>query len=160
MRIDREAFNQQLFDEIMPLGQKCWEESTRVKAESCAFYGDRDFAIEPALETYQQLSDANSLIIVTLRDDDLKGYIIGFLYRSWHHKKLLCGSVDSIYVEPECRAYTLVLTGRFEKEMKAAGAVIIGWWIMVVLRLSAGETEQDFPFMDGPYRLTGHYKAN
>lgn len=127
INIEREPFSLDLYKEILPLAQKCWEENTKVKAESCAFYGERDFAVEPDVDTYKRLADEGSMLIVTLRDERLEGYIIGFLYRSWHHKKLLCGNVDSIYVEPRYRSYTLVMTERLEKEMRKAGAVIIGW---------------------------------
>jgi len=128
MKIEKESFSAELFNEILPLARACWIESTEVKAESCAFYGERDFAIEPDAETYQRHADSGSLVLVTLRDEGvLRGYVVGFIYRSWHHKKLLCGHADSIYVDPECRAYTVVMTERLEKEMMELGAVIIGW---------------------------------
>jgi hypothetical protein len=126
MKIDREAFSVELFNELLPLARKCWQESSALKADSCVFAGERDLVIEPDLENYQKISD--SLIIVTLRDEGkLVGYLVGFLYRSPHHKKILCGNGDSIYVEPAYRSYAVVLTERFEKESQAAGAQIIGW---------------------------------
>lgn len=126
MQICKEAFSADLFCEILPLAQKCWEENTKIKAESCAFYGERDFSVEPDIEAYQR--QAASLVIITLRDSTrLVGYIVGLLYRSPHHKRILCGNVDSIYVEPDCRSYTVVMMERFEKEMCAMGAQIIGW---------------------------------
>jgi hypothetical protein len=127
MKIDREAFTLALAEEILPLAQKCWEESTRIKAETCAFYGERDFRIDPDLSVYESAASQGKLVVVTLRDESLKGYVMGFLYRSWHHKHILCGNVDSIYLEPEYRSYAGVVTDRFETEFKALGAAIIGW---------------------------------
>ena len=127
MKIEREPFSEELFTELIPLAQKCWKESTQIKAETCAFYGERDFVIEPDQETYQKLSNEGRLIIITARDERLVGYVIGFLYQSWHHKNLLCGNVDSIYVEPDYRTYTVVLTDQLEKAMRQAQAAIIGW---------------------------------
>jgi hypothetical protein len=126
--IERERYDADLFAEALPLAQKCWNESTIIKAETCAFYGERDFAIEPDVEGYQRLADQGVLVFVSMRDDGhLKGYLIGFTYRSMHHKKILCGIVDSAYVEPEYRAYAAVLAARYEKEMRGRGVEIIGW---------------------------------
>jgi len=127
MKIEREPFSHELFEELIPLARKCWAENTIVKAESCAFYGERDFEIEPDLETYQRQSDLGNLVIFTLREDSLKGYIVGFLYRSWHHKKILCANADSIYLDPDYRSYAVVMIERFEKEMRAMNVHIIGW---------------------------------
>jgi GNAT superfamily N-acetyltransferase len=127
MKIERESFSQELFDEVMPLAQKCWEESTAFKAESCAFYGEREFDIEPDFDTYQKQAQAGNLVIVTLRNESLLGYVIGFLYRSWHHRKIICANADTIYVEPDHRGHSVALMGRFEREVQGLGAQIIGW---------------------------------
>ncbi len=128
IKIESEAFSESLFDDVLPLAQKCWEESTAFKADTCAYYGERDFAVEPDKESYQRLADQGALIFVTLRDEcALKGYVIGFLYRSMHHKRILCGIGDSIYIEPDYRSYTGVIAEKFEKEMAGHGANIIGW---------------------------------
>jgi predicted GNAT superfamily acetyltransferase len=126
--IDQEPFSVGLFLELMPLAQKCWEESTQVKGDTCAFYGERDFAIEPDMEQYQRFADAGGLVLMTMRNDGtVRGYAGGFLYRSWHHKKLLCAAVDSIYIEPEYRSYAAVLVEKFETALKRQGVEIIGW---------------------------------
>jgi|SRR5882762_1783496 len=126
--IDREPFTLELYEEVLPLAQKCWEENTRLKAETCAYYGERDFKIEPDISEYQRLAALGLVVIVTLRDEGvLKGYVSGFLYRSWHHKHILCSNVDSIYIEPDYRSYTVVVVERFEKEFEKLGAGIIGW---------------------------------
>lgn len=126
--INREELTAELATEVFPLARKCWNESTEFKGESCAYYGDRDFLIEPDVEAYQRLADQGLLVLVTLRDEvKLKGYVIGFLYNALHHKKILCGIGDSIYIEPDYRSHTWAVAKRFEKEMESLGAKIIGW---------------------------------
>jgi hypothetical protein len=121
-----EPFTRELALEILPLGQKCWEEATIAKGEACAFYGQRDFAIEPDVDEY--LKAAKTSVVVTLRDEGkLVGYVIGLLYRSLHHKSVQCALGDSIYVDPDYRSYTGVMVERFETEIKKLGAKIIGW---------------------------------
>lgn len=126
--IEKEDFCRDLYEEVLPLGRKCWEESTANKGADCGYHGEREFQIEPLFDVYQGISSAGSLVLVTLRDAGaLKGYVVGFLYSSWHHKGILCASVDSIYVQPSHRAYTAVMAEKFEKEFQALGAQIIGW---------------------------------
>lgn len=128
LNIETEAFNETLFAEILPLAKKCWAESTAIKGETCAFYGERDFEIEPDYEAYKSLADKGALAVVTLRDEGkLVGYVVGFSYRGLHHKKILGGFADNIYIEPEFRSYAPVLAKRFEQEMGARGVGIIGW---------------------------------
>lgn len=126
--INKEPFSLDVFNEILPLAQKCWEESTIAKAESCAFYGEREFTIEPDFECYQIFADNGRLVLITLRDEEaLKGYVVGLVYRCMHHRKITGGLGDTMYVEPEYRAYTAVMAERFEKEMQSLGVGIIGW---------------------------------
>lgn len=124
--IESEPFSRELFDELLPLAQKCWKESTAIKADTCAFYGERDFEIEPDFGAYQRLEDA--LAVVTVRNDGtLVGYVLGFSYRALHHKHVLGGIADTMYLEPDYRCYAPVVAEKFEKEMKARGVGIIGW---------------------------------
>lgn len=126
--IAREPFSLDLYGEILPLARKCWAESTIAKGETCAFYGEREFAIEPYVESYKRLAEAGSLVLMTLRDEGkLKGYVVGFAYRSLHHGKILGGIGDSIYIEPEYRSYTAIVAEKFEQELGSLGVEIIGW---------------------------------
>jgi hypothetical protein len=126
--IEVEPFDMKLYEEIFPLARKCWEESTVQKADTCAFYGERDFVIEPDVQQYQRLAEVKRLIVVTLRDETkLQGYIVGATYPSPHHKTLKVAAGDSIYVEPEYRSYTGVLVSKFEKAVRDDGANVIGW---------------------------------
>ncbi len=126
--ISREQFTKELAAEILPLAQKGWDESTDFKAETCAYYGERSFSIEPDTEAYGKLAEQGSLVVVTLRaNESLGGYVMGFVYPSLHHKRILCAIGDSIYIDPAYRSYTGVVAAKFEKEMRAMGAEIIGW---------------------------------
>jgi hypothetical protein len=126
--IEKEPFTLDLAAEILPLAQKCWEESTRIKADTCAYYGEREFAVEPDMEVYERLAAQGSVVLATLRDDTaLKGYVIGWIYSSLHHKRILCGHGDSIYIEPSYRSYTAVVAEKFEQAMKDLKVQAIGW---------------------------------
>jgi len=126
--IEKESYTRALLDEILPLGRKCWSESTVDKADSCAYYGERDFAIEPDIEQYERIASMGMMAILTLREERvLKGYIVAFTHQALHHKGILCAVIDTIFVEPDYRAYTAVLTERLEKELQALGVHMIGW---------------------------------
>jgi hypothetical protein len=129
MIVERESLTPELFEEIRPLAQKCWDESTEGKLKTCAYTGDRNLPVDPNWETYNHLSKEGKLLIVTLRDEGvLKGYAVGVLYKSLHHQSILCGGGDSIYLDPDTRGlWTGKVVGRFEQELKDEGAEIIGW---------------------------------
>jgi len=126
--IEKEPFTEALFAQMLPLARKCWHESTEAKGTSCAFYGERDFEIMPNLEKFLELHKAGAMLVITVRDGGtLVGYVEGFTYRSLHHKDILGGIGDVMYLEPPYRTYAAVLVARFEEEMTALGAAIIGW---------------------------------
>lgn len=126
--LEREAFNAETFAEMLPLIQKCWDECSIVKSKTCAYHGDRNFAIEPNFEAYMELASKGAIVLLMLRDEgELKGYVIGFSYRSLHHKKVLCGIGDSLYIEPEYRAHIRGMIAKFEDELRNMGVEIIGW---------------------------------
>src|SRR6188508_1752583 len=52
MRIQREVLTEELFAEIMPLGQKSWDECSEIKGETCSFHGERGFQIQPDKDRY------------------------------------------------------------------------------------------------------------
>ena len=128
MKIEKEKFSDELMAEVLPLAQKCWDESTAFKGETCAYVGERDFKIEPNIDAYRTIDEQGLLVIITLRDETkLVGYAIGFLYTAMHHKHILCAIGDSIYIEPEFRSYTAVVASKLESEVKELGAEIMGW---------------------------------
>jgi len=126
--IEKEPFSEELFAQMLPLAQKCWHESTTAKGVSCAFYGERDFDIVPDLEKFLELHRTGALVVITVRDAGVMvGYVEGFIYRSLHHRDIVGGIGDVMYIEPPYRGCAAVLVERFEKEMTALGAAIIGW---------------------------------
>lgn len=127
MIIAQEILTETLIAEMLPLGQACFDESTLIKKDTCAYYGERSFAVEPDVERYKALCKSGRMVLLTLRKETLKGYLIGFTYQSLHHRKILCASVDSIYIQPEYRSYTAVLCEKFEQAMDDLYVEIIGW---------------------------------
>jgi len=128
MIIAQEPFSASVAAEILPLAQKGWDESTLIKNATCAYFGERAFLIEPDVERYQALASQGLLLLMTLRENTtLKGYILGLTYRSLHHKHILCGIADAIYIDPEYRAYTMVVAEKFEEAMREREVQIIGW---------------------------------
>lgn len=124
-----ELFTRSLFDEILPLAQKSWDECSEIKNETCVFHGERGFKIQPDVDQYLTLQASESLIALTLRNEDgeLKGYSLGVLYRSLHHRPIICGNVDSFYIEPECRSYVRSFIARIEQEFADRQVVVMGW---------------------------------
>lgn len=123
-----EPLSAELLKELLPLAQKCWDENTIIKAETCAFYGEREFQIEPDLEQYYILAKRGVLHILAFRAGGiLQGYLSAVLFRSLHHKKFLTMMVDSAYIEPAFRSYTAVLIEKFERHAREQGTAIIGW---------------------------------
>ena len=130
MIIARESYSESLHREILPLAQKCWDESTRDKDDTCAFYGKRDIQIEPDFDVYQAIDEAGNLIIYTARDDSrLVGYAIALLYVSPHHRKMKTANGDSIYLEPDYRVLAPVLVEKVMADVKEAGAVTLNWGV-------------------------------
>lgn len=127
MRIDVERLTPALIEEMRPLWQACWDECSEIKGQVCAFHGERGFVIEPDIERYLTLTDQGTLFVITLRGDELKGYAICLLYRSLHHRPVLCGNVDSFYLKEECRSYAGSAIARIEIEFHARGVTVMGW---------------------------------
>jgi hypothetical protein len=126
--IEAEPFTPQIAHELLPLGQKCWEESTLTKKDTCAFYGERDFAIEPNVEKYLALAANGVVTLITLRENGrLRGYVLGLAYYSLHHKDILCAICDTAYIEPEYRSYGAIVAEKFEAAMRERNVQIIGW---------------------------------
>jgi hypothetical protein len=128
LKLGHEIYSDELAAEILPLARRSWKESTTAKGETCAYYGERDFEIEPDTDQYRRMYESGMLTIVTLRDEGkLVGYLIAATYRSLHHRKMICAHVDTLYVDPEHRAYTPVMIEGFENLMKVKEVDIVGW---------------------------------
>lgn len=130
MKIAKEHLTQELFDkEILPLGQKSWDECSEIKKDSCSFHGERGFVIQPDSAQYLNLANQDSLIVMTLRDSDdvLQGYSISILYQSLHHAPVRCANVDTFYLEPLYRCYTRSFISSLEQEFEQREIVVVGW---------------------------------
>lgn len=124
-----EDFTQKLADEIMPLGQKSWNECSEIKKDTCSFHGERGFVIQPDIPQYLNLAGSGSLIAMTLRDEQkaLHGYALIIFYRSLHHAPVRCANVDTFYIEPDRRAYMRSFIAAMEKQFFEREIVVVGW---------------------------------
>ena len=129
VKIQREVLTQKLVAEIEPLGQKSWDECSEIKGETCSFHGERGFVIQPAWDRYMEMEAADSLLAMTLRDDDgvLCGFALCIYYRSLHHAPVQCANVDTFYIEPEHRACIKRFIASIEQEFTERGVVVVGW---------------------------------
>jgi GNAT superfamily N-acetyltransferase len=124
-----EPFTRELAAEIVPLGQQSWDECSEIKKDTCAYHGQRGLAIDPDIDQYLYLAENQSLIAMTLRDDDkaLRGYALLILYKSLHLKTELCGNVDTFYVQPDFRRFMSRFISEIEEVLRRRGISIIGW---------------------------------
>lgn len=127
--ISIEQFTRELAAEIVPLGQQSWDECSDIKKDTCAYHGQRGLAIDPDIDQYLFLAEHQSLIAMTLRDDDkaLRGYALLILYKSLHLKTELCGNVDTFYVQPNFRRSMSRFISEIEEVLRLRGISIIGW---------------------------------
>ena len=128
--VQQEPYSEALATELLPLAQKCWDEGTALKGESCAYHEFRDVKIEPDLVTYTALADKGALIVFTIRDDlALVGYAVAMVYFSPHHRKILTANGDSIYVDPPYRVHSVVLLEKIIEAVRATGAKTMNWCV-------------------------------
>jgi hypothetical protein len=129
MRIAIEPFTRELADEIIPLGQQSWDECSEIKKDTCAYHGQRGLAIDPDIDQYLHIAALNSLIAMTMRDEEniLRGYALLILYKSMHLKTELCGNVDTFYVQPSHRMFMPRFMSKIEDELRNRSVSIIGW---------------------------------
>lgn len=129
MKISIEPFTRDLATEIVPLGQQSWDECSEIKKDTCAYHGQRGLSIDPDIDKYLYLFDHQSLIAMTLRDNEgiLRGYALLILYKSLHLKSELCGNVDTFYVQPAHRRSMPRFISQIEENLRTCGVSIIGW---------------------------------
>lgn len=129
MTIACEDFTQKLADEIVPLGQKSWDECSEIKKDTCSFHGERGFVLQPDIAQYMTLAGSGALIAMTLRDEQktLRGYALIIFYRSLHHAPVRCANVDTFYIEPDCRTYMRSFIAAMEEQFHFRGIVVVGW---------------------------------
>lgn len=129
MKISIEPFTRELSEEIVPLGQQSWDECSEIKKDTCAYHGQRGLAIDPDIDQYLYLAEHDSLVTMTLRDEEnvLRGYALLILYKSLHLKTELCGNVDTFYVQPDFRRYMPRFISKIEETLRERDISIIGW---------------------------------
>lgn len=129
MKIAIEPCTRELFGEMTPIGQQCWDECSEIKKDTCVYHGQRGLQINPDIDQYLFLSEHKSLIVMTLRDDGnvLRGCALLILYKSLHLKTELCGNVDAFYVQPDFRRLMPRFISEIEDVLRARGASIVGW---------------------------------
>lgn len=124
-----EPFTRELSEEILPLGQQSWNECSEIKKDTCAYHGQRGLPVDPDIDHYLYLYEHNSLIAMTLRDNEniLRGYALLILYKSLHLKTELCGNIDTFYIQPDYRLSMPRLIAKVENELRNRDVSIIGW---------------------------------
>lgn len=129
MNIAIETFTRALADEIVPLGQQSWDECSEIKKDTCAYHGQRGLEIDPDIDQYIFLAEHQSLLAMTLRDDEktLCGYALVILYKSLHLKSELCANVDTFYVQPDHRRFMPRFMSQIEATLRERDVSIIGW---------------------------------
>jgi hypothetical protein len=129
LSIQIEPLTDALFDELMPMGQKLWDECSEIKKDTCSFHGERGLKIQPNRSVYLGLQANDRLSVFVLRDES--GQAVGFsfciFYRSLHHEIVPCVNVDLFYIEPEHRACIRRLIHDMEGEFEIRGVVVVGW---------------------------------
>lgn len=124
-----ETLTPSLFEELMPMGQKLWDECSEIKKDTCSFHGERGLKIRPNKDAYLRLQDIDNLSVYVLRD--YQGSAVGFsfciFYNSLHHEVVPCANVDLFYIEPEHRVSIKRLIRTMEEEFLSRGVVVVGW---------------------------------
>lgn len=129
MKIAVESFDAALAIEILPLAQQSWDECSEVKQATCAYHGQRGLAIDPNMQQYFMMAAQKALVAMTLRDDEglLRGYSLAILYKSLHMQTVLCGNIDSFYVQPSARHAMPSFMTQVEVTLRNLGIGIIAW---------------------------------
>jgi hypothetical protein len=129
LSINIEPLTSELFEELMPMGQKLWDECSEIKKDTCSFHGERGFKIQPSKSTYLGLQKAKVLTVYVLRDR--QGVAVGFsfsiFYNSLHHEVVPCANVDLFYIEPKYRYTIKRLIRTMEEEFRSRNVVVVGW---------------------------------
>ena len=127
--INIEFLTPDLFEELLPMGQKLWDECSEIKKDTCSFHGERGLRIQPNKSMYLSLQAEDRLSVYVLRDDE--GAAVGFsfciFYNSLHHEVVPCANVDLFYIEPEHRILIKRLIRTMEEEFRSRGVVVVGW---------------------------------
>lgn len=129
LSISIETLTTELFAELMPMGQKLWDECSEIKKDTCSFHGERGLKIQPNQTAYLGLQSGGNLSVYVLRSKD--GVAVGFafciFYNSLHHQIVPCANVDLFYIEPKYRSSIKRMISTMEEEFRSRGVVVVGW---------------------------------
>jgi hypothetical protein len=92
LTIQQEHYTEAFIGELKPLVIRNWHESESYKP---------DIEVDPDWERYRIMDEKGVLICLSARmSGALVGYAVYFVMTSLHHKTILCGQGDALYVEP------------------------------------------------------------
>lgn len=132
-----EPLTPELFAELLPMGQKLWDECSEIKKDTCSFHGERGLKIQPNQSVYLAFQADEKLSVYVLRDQ--MGAAVGFsfciFYNSLHHEVVPCANVDLFYIEPDYRHSIKRLIRAMEAEFLQRGVVVVGWPISPIGKL-------------------------
>lgn len=121
--IQRERYSDALCQELLPLLHENWVRTESLIAEE---------PIDPAWEKYKKLDELDMVACFTARRDGvLIGYAIVFHSHTMHHKTMISGHGDLIYVKSE-RGLGRVVFGLLdasEDYLRSKGTKYHGWFV-------------------------------
>lgn len=110
---------QDVFQEMLPLLEKHWEEIAHFK----------DILLEPDTETYFRMEDMGILRVFTARDENgiLIGYNVFFIKHNLHYKSSLNALQDILFIHPDYRKGTIGtrLIKWCDEELRAEGVQVV-----------------------------------
>ena len=113
MQFQREPASHELFQEMMPLLQKHWEEIAHFK----------DIPLEPDWDMYLKIDQSGALRNFTARDDQGKliGYAVFFVRSNINYKSSIQASQDVIFIDPTVRGFGAKFILWCDKQLKDEG---------------------------------------
>jgi GNAT superfamily N-acetyltransferase len=123
--IAQERYSERLWRELMPLAQRNWEASPSFETE---------IPVDPDEQRYAVADQVGRCVCMVARSEGvIAGYAVFFVGTSTHHRTMLCGYGDSIYVEPEHQGSGLAsrLLAKCEDRLREMGVKRIGWTVDV-----------------------------
>jgi GNAT superfamily N-acetyltransferase len=121
--IQAEHYSDAFWAELLPMIRTNWEASPSYMPE---------FPIDPDLARYRQLDSLGRLLCLSARENGrLIGYSVMILNFAMHHRTVICGFGDVIYVEEgRGRAHVAADLIRASREWaRSKGARRLAWWV-------------------------------
>lgn len=117
--IASEHYSEAFAKELLPLLRKNWQESPSYEP---------DLEVDPNFDVYRQLDEAGVLLCITLRDGvRLVGFVVYIVSPSVHHRSMMVGRGDVMYIEPPYRGQSKELLSTAEHLLRAHGVKRLGW---------------------------------